>query len=241
MWKSTKINDAIISIQHKDQGHDLEEDQVMLHPGLCGMPSVASYLPSIMKTIVADPKETGIVFLLVTFVLGLIGSVSSTLANYITWFGVFLLVLFLIWLLILFAARALAFPGHLALVKRQLENEVTKRAATIHSDALDTASSGLLQLKQTDSTQQFLSQLKVTRFHFERNLMVMRKVLSRVKNVQLLSSTGSTYLSTLEDLLTLYEAHFKDLIDALVCDPTTVPGAGGAGGARGARGAGGAR
>ena len=191
------------------------EEQVETMQGICGEPSCASYLWWPFLYVVRDPKETGIIFLLGTSLFGTIGKLSSVIAYYVTWFGVVLLGLFLIWWFILFAARGLAFPGHLSLVKRQLENEVTKRASQIHSSALEDATTfGLLKLKENNPN--FLSQLKIIRYHFEQNLQVTKKVLLRVQTVNRLSSSGTQYLSALEDLLTLYEEHMQPTVDALL-------------------------
>jgi uncharacterized membrane protein YgcG len=192
-----------------------EEDPETMNPGCCGMPSWASYLWSPFKTVAQDPKETAIVFSLSCFLFGTIGKLCSILSSYITWYGVFGVFLFAIWCLILFAARALAFPGHLSLVKRQLENEVTKRASTYHADAV-TASSHLLQLKETDNTLHFINQLKIISFHIDNNLIVAQQILVRVKHQNLLSSTGATYLDALDDYLQLYQTYLKPEVDDLL-------------------------
>jgi len=192
-----------------------EEDPETMNPGCCGMPSWASYLWSPFKTVAQDPKETAIVFSLSCFLFGTIGKLCSILSSYITWYGVFGVFLFAIWCLILFAARALAFPGHLSLVKRQLENEVTKRASTYHADAV-TASSHLLQLKETDNTLHFINQLKIISFHIDNNLIVAQQILVRVEHQNLLSSTGATYLDALDDYLQLYQTYLKPEVDDLL-------------------------
>ena len=218
----TKLRDKVGSAKQPRKIHTVnedEEEEEEMHPGICGQPSCASYLWWPWTLVVKDPRETGIVFVLITFIFGAIGKCSTMTANVITWYGVLILLLFGLWLFILFAARALAFPGHLALVKRQLENEVTKRASKLHVDALNDATVGLLQLDTNSSSlslMQFLSELKIIQYHFQENLMVSRRVLSKVNTVHQLSSSASTYLSALDDLLTLYEENFQQDINELL-------------------------
>ena len=192
-----------------------------LHPGLCGCPSLASYLWWPFKIIVRDPKETAIVFLLITLTFSILGKLSSITANYITWYGVFGLLLFCIWYLILFAARSLAFPGHLSIVKRQLENEVTKRSSKYHKDSIETARR-LLVLKETDDTIHFVNQLKIISHHIENNLSVTRNVLLRVKEKKYLSSAAGVYLSALDDYLNDYNNYIKSDIDKVLSPRSSV-------------------
>ena len=162
-----------------------------------------------LRYIIADPRETAIVFFLACSLLTGLGKISSVFAQLVTWFGVASFSALGLWGIILTAARSLAFPGYLSLVCRSMETEVCKKAAELHLEVLSVVSD-LLTL--TDESPDFSAKIRSVDAALKRGFLKLTlAALKHMQSVGRLSVAGHKYLGPLEELVQVLEQLRPDI------------------------------